>query len=104
MKISLSLAEILGVSGKSFYIWSCFPFQLGLNSIPSLTLLAPLSIFADIVDLCAMGVVMVEDAIIFSKQMAVVEAFGSLSTFFYGLGVVVYRLKGLGWLCLWRLR
>lgn len=91
-----SSLSFLGVSGKSFYIWSCFPFQLGLNSIPSLTLLAPLSIFADIVDLGAMGVVMVEDAIIFSKQMAVVEAVGTLSTFFYGLGVAVYSFEGIG--------
>ncbi|KAL6497947.1 Amino acid transporter avt3b [Orobanche hederae] len=97
---SLTLAaaspKILGVSAKSVYIWSCFPFQLGLNSIPSLTLLAPLSIFADIVDLGAMGVVMVEDFIIFTNQLPVVEAFGTISTFFYGLGVAVYSFEGIG--------
>lgn len=46
---------ILGLSPKKVYIWSCFPFQLGLNSIPTLTHLAPLCIFADVVDLGAMG-------------------------------------------------
>lgn len=87
---------IWGVSAKSLYIWGCFPFELGLNSIPSLTLLAPLSIFADIVDLAAMGLVMVEDALIFTKHMPAVEAFGSFSTFFYGLGVAVYSFEGVG--------
>ncbi|KAK6143324.1 hypothetical protein DH2020_023672 [Rehmannia glutinosa] len=96
LTFSAATPKILGVSAKSVYIWSCFPFQLGLNSIPSLTLLAPLSIFADIVDLGAMGVVMVQDAIIFTRQMPVVEAFGSLSTFFYGLGVAVYSFEGVG--------
>ncbi|KAH6813258.1 Transmembrane amino acid transporter family protein [Perilla frutescens var. frutescens] len=93
---SLALAVASGVSAKSMYIWGCFPFELGLNSIPSLTLLAPLSIFADIVDLAAMGIVMVEDALIFTKHMPPVEAFGSLSTFFYGLGVAVYSFEGIG--------
>ncbi|KAK4401308.1 Amino acid transporter AVT3C [Sesamum angolense] len=90
--------KIMGVSvsAKSVYIWTCFPFQLGLNSIPSLTLLAPLSIFADVVDLGAMGLVMVEDFLVFTKQMPAVEAFGTLSTFFYGLGVAVYSFEGIG--------
>ncbi|KAL3813954.1 hypothetical protein ACJIZ3_015222 [Penstemon smallii] len=92
----VSAPKIWGFSAKSLYIWSCFPFQLGLNSIPSLTLLAPLSIFADIVDLGAMGVVMVQDVMIFAKQMPVVEAFGTFSTFFYGLGVAVYSFEGIG--------
>ncbi|GER55217.1 amino acid transporter [Striga asiatica] len=91
-----SPARILGFSAKTIYIWACFPFQLGLNSIPSLTLLAPLSIFADIVDLGAMGVVMVEDFIIFTKQIPIIEAFGTLSTFFYGLGVAIYSFEGIG--------
>lgn len=56
---------ILGLAPKSFYIWGCLPFQLGLNSIASLTHLAPLSIFADVVDLGAIGVVMVEDVLVF---------------------------------------
>ncbi|KAK4405400.1 Amino acid transporter AVT3C [Sesamum angolense] len=96
LTLSAASPKIWGVSAKSLYIWSCFPFQLGLNSIPSLTLLAPLSIFADIVDLGAMGVVMVQDALVFAKQMPLVEAFGTLSTFFYGLGVAVYSFEGIG--------
>uniref|UniRef100_A0A5B7ALM0 Putative proton-coupled amino acid transporter 3-like n=1 Tax=Davidia involucrata TaxID=16924 RepID=A0A5B7ALM0_DAVIN len=84
------------ITAKGFYIWGCFPFQLGLNSIPTLTLLAPLSIFADIVDLGAMGVVMVEDVLVSMKQRPAVEPFGGLSTFFYGLGVAVFSFEGVG--------
>ncbi|KAF9603683.1 hypothetical protein IFM89_037446 [Coptis chinensis] len=88
--------NILGFKPKTFYIWTCFPFQLGLNSIPTLTHLAPLSIFADVVDIGAMGVVMVEDVMIFLKQKPVLEAFGGLSVVFYGLGVAVYAFEGIG--------
>lgn len=84
------------MTSKTFYLWACFPFQLGLNSIPTLTLLAPLSIFADVVDLGAMGVVMVEDVMIFLEQRPALQAFGGLSVFFYGLGVAVYAFEGIG--------
>lgn len=89
-------SQIMGLSAKSFYIWTCFPFQLGLNSIPSLTQLAPLSIFADIVDLGAMGVVMVEDVLLIIRNRPEVRAFGGLSVFFYGMGVAVYAFEGIG--------
>ncbi|CAI9110468.1 OLC1v1010501C1 [Oldenlandia corymbosa var. corymbosa] len=88
--------KILGISPKVVYIWSCFPFQLGLNAIPTLTHLAPLSIFADVVDLGAMGVVMVEDVLIFLKNRPALEAFGGFNVFFYGLGVAVYAFEGIG--------
>ncbi|KAL2522161.1 Amino acid transporter ANTL1 [Forsythia ovata] len=88
--------RILGFSPKAVYIWSCFPFQLGLNSIPTLTHLAPLSIFADVVDIGAMGIVMVEDVLIFLKNRPVLQAFGGFNTFFYGLGVAVYAFEGIG--------
>ncbi|MCL7039988.1 hypothetical protein MKW94_017787 [Papaver nudicaule] len=88
--------KVLGFNPKSFYIWSCFLPQLGLNSIPTLTHLAPLSIFADVVDIGAMGVVMVEDVMIFMKHMPVLQAFGGLSVVFYGLGVAVYAFEGIG--------
>uniref|UniRef100_A0A5B6ZVR4 Amino acid transporter transmembrane domain-containing protein n=1 Tax=Davidia involucrata TaxID=16924 RepID=A0A5B6ZVR4_DAVIN len=88
--------RILGFSPKSLYIWGCFPFQLGLNSIPSLTHLAPLSIFADVVDIGAMGVVMVEDVMVFLEQRPALQAFGGFSVFFYGLGVAVYAFEGIG--------
>lgn len=89
-------SQILGFSAKSFYIWGCFPFQLGLNSIPTLTHLAPMSIFADIVDLGAMGVVLIEDILIIMKNKLVVKAFGGLSMFFYGIGVALYSFEGVG--------
>jgi proton-coupled amino acid transporter len=88
--------RILGLVPKSFYIWGCLPFQLGLNSIASLTHLAPLSIFADVVDLGAIGVVMVEDVMVFLKQWPAVKAFGGISVFFYGMGVAVYYFEGVG--------
>ncbi|XP_059286579.1 amino acid transporter AVT3B-like [Lycium ferocissimum] len=88
--------KIFGISLKSVYIWGCFPFQLGLNSIPTLTLLAPLSIFADIVDLGAMGVVMVEELMIYLQNRPVIEMFGGFNVFIYGLGVAVYSFEGIG--------
>ncbi|EEF40715.1 amino acid transporter AVT3B [Ricinus communis] len=89
--------KIMGfLSPKAMYIWGCFPFQLGLNSIPTLTHLAPLSIFADVVDLGAMGVVMVEDVVAYLKYKPALQAFGGFSVFFYGLGVAVYAFEGIG--------
>ncbi|CAH2040775.1 unnamed protein product [Thlaspi arvense] len=88
--------KFLGFTFSSLYIWACFPFQLGLNSIPTLTHLAPISIFADVVDLGAMGVVMVEDLMIFSKERPVLNAFGSFSVYLYGLGVVIYSFEAIG--------
>ncbi|KAK8673363.1 hypothetical protein V6N13_111705 [Hibiscus sabdariffa] len=89
-------ARILGLSPKTLYLWACFPFQLGLNSIATLTHLAPLSIFADVVDLAAMGVVMVEDVFVFLENRPELKAFGGFSVFFYGLGVAVYSFEGVG--------
>ncbi|KAG2244187.1 hypothetical protein Bca52824_093975 [Brassica carinata] len=89
-------SDFLGVSSKSLYIWGCFPFQLGLNSIKTLTHLAPLSIFADVVDLAAMAVVIVEDSMIILNQRPHVVAFGGMSLFFYGMGVAVYSFEGVG--------
>ena len=95
MNSSLSLG-MSSFTAKSLYIWGCFPFQLGLNSIATLTHLAPLSIFADVVDLGAMGVVLVKDLSLILKQSHEVVAFGGLSVFFYGLGVAVYAFEGIG--------
>lgn len=89
-------SEIWGLSAKALYVWAGFPFQLGLNSIKTLTHLAPLSIFADVVDLGAMGVVMVQDVRIISENWPDVRAFGGLSVFFYGMGVAVYAFEGVG--------
>ncbi|KAJ8544749.1 hypothetical protein K7X08_017332 [Anisodus acutangulus] len=43
-----------------------------------------------------MGVVIVEDVLIFLKNRPVLEAFGGFSVFFYGLGVSVYAFEGVG--------
>ncbi|KAF4373973.1 hypothetical protein F8388_007879 [Cannabis sativa] len=97
--MTLLSSKILGLNPKSFYIWGCFPFQLGLNSIPTLTHLAPLSILADVVDLGAMGVVMIEEVIVLLSNRPVVRAFSGFSEFLYGLGVIVYSFEGIG-MCL----
>ncbi|KAL6217920.1 hypothetical protein ACLB2K_011137 [Fragaria x ananassa] len=90
--------KIMGLAPKSFYIWGCFPFQLGLNSINTLTHMAPLSIFADVVDLGAMGVVIIEDLMIMMKgvDFGGLKSFGDVSLFFYALGVSVYSFEGVG--------
>ncbi|TKY58378.1 Amino acid transporter ANTL1 [Spatholobus suberectus] len=84
----------LGFTPKVLFLWGCFPFQLGLNAIPTLTHLAPFSIFADVVDIAAKSVVMVEDVAVFMKNRPPLKAFGGWSVLFYGLGVAVYALKG----------
>ncbi|CAK7329076.1 unnamed protein product [Dovyalis caffra] len=73
-----------------------FSFQLGLNALPTLTHLAPLSIFADVVDLAAMGVVIVKDVFTMMENKPEVKAFGGFSVFFYGIGVAVYTFEGVG--------
>lgn len=88
--------HMFGISSKVVYMWLCFPFQLGLNALPTLTHLAPLSIFADVIDIGAMGVVMVEDVMIYMKKMPTLIAFGDLNVLFYGLGVAVYAFEGVG--------
>ncbi|KAL5726282.1 hypothetical protein ACHQM5_009337 [Ranunculus cassubicifolius] len=57
---------------------------------------APLSIFADIVQIGAMGVVMFEDVLVILQQHHVLKTFGDLSVVFYGLGVSVYAFEGIG--------
>ncbi|CAN8251316.1 unnamed protein product [Cochlearia groenlandica] len=94
--LSHGTQHILGIDPSSVYMWGCLPFQLGLNSIPTLTHLAPLSIFADIVDVAATLVVMVQDVFIFVKRRPPLKVFGGFSVFFYGLGVAVYAFEGVG--------
>ncbi|KAJ1403843.1 Amino acid transporter, transmembrane domain [Sesbania bispinosa] len=86
----------LGLTPKVLFLWGCFPFQLGLNAIPTLTHLAPLSIFADAVDIAAKSVVMVEDVFVFVQNRPALEAFKGFSVFFYGIGVAVYAFEGIG--------
>ncbi|XP_061346085.1 amino acid transporter AVT3C-like [Gastrolobium bilobum] len=86
----------LGLTPKVLFLWACFPFQLGLNSIRTLTHLAPLSIFADVVDISAKSAVMVEDVFVFLKNRPALETFRGFSVFFYGIGVAVYAFEGIG--------
>ncbi|KAG2574038.1 amino acid transporter AVT3C-like [Panicum virgatum] len=84
------------LTAKALFIWAMLPFQLGLNSIKTLTLLAPLSIFADVVDLGAMGVVLGQDASIWLANKPPVFAFAGPAEILYGLGVAVYAFEGIG--------
>ncbi|KAA0037996.1 amino acid transporter ANTL1-like [Cucumis melo var. makuwa] len=88
--------KILGLAPKVAYVWGCFPSQLGLNFIQTLTHLAPLSIFANIVDLGAMVVMIVKDILFIFKQSPYAEAFGGFSVFFYGMGMTFYAFEGTG--------
>lgn len=84
------------LSPKALFIWAMMPFQLGLNSIKTLTLLAPLSIFADVVDLGAMGVVLGQDVSTWLAKHPPVVALGAPGALLYGLGVSVYAFEGVG--------
>ncbi|WVZ86751.1 hypothetical protein U9M48_033487 [Paspalum notatum var. saurae] len=84
------------LTAKALFIWAMLPFQLGLNSIKTLTLLAPLSIFADVVDIGAMGVVLGQDASIWLANRPPVFAFAGPAELLYGLGVAVYAFEGIG--------
>lgn len=84
------------LSPKALFIYAMLPFQLGLNSIKTLTLLAPLSIFADVVDLGAMGVVLGQDVSTWLAEKPPVFAFGGPAELLYGLGVAVYAFEGIG--------
>ncbi|XP_047070056.1 amino acid transporter AVT3B-like [Lolium rigidum] len=84
------------LTAKALFIWAMLPFQLGLNSIKTLTLLAPLSIFADVVDLGAMGVVLGQDTATWLAEKPPVFAFGGPAEVLYGLGVAVYAFEGIG--------
>ncbi|KAH0700067.1 hypothetical protein KY284_014282 [Solanum tuberosum] len=44
----------------------------------------------------ALGVVMVEDVLIYLKNRPSLEMFGGFSVFFYGLGVAVFAFEGMG--------
>ncbi|XP_078448437.1 amino acid transporter AVT3B-like [Wolffia australiana] len=84
------------LSLKSIWIWGIFPFQLGLNAVRTLTRLAPLSIFADAVQIGAMGVVMTDDVTSFLRRAPAAEAFRGWSAVFYGIGVAVFAFEGIG--------
>ncbi|KAL5100066.1 hypothetical protein RYX36_004393 [Vicia faba] len=91
-----TIPVFLGFTPKVLFLWGCFPFQLGLNLIKTLTHLAPLSIFADAVDISAKSVVMVEDVFVFMNNRPSLDSFKGFSVFFYGIGVAVYAFEGIG--------
>ncbi|XP_074295461.1 amino acid transporter AVT3B-like [Silene latifolia] len=88
--------SFLGLTPKKWFLWCCLPFQLGLNSIPTLTHLAPLSIFADVVQIGAMGVVMAKDVVVIADNRPIVQGFGGWNVLFYCVGVCTYAFEGIG--------
>ncbi|KAK9670485.1 hypothetical protein RND81_13G204900 [Saponaria officinalis] len=88
--------SFLGFTPKKWFLWGCLPFQLGLNSIPTLTHLAPLSIFADFVQIGAMCVVMAKDVLIITYNRPTVQPFGGFNVLFYCVGVCTYAFEGIG--------
>ncbi|CAL9044941.1 amino acid transporter AVT3B-like [Musa acuminata AAA Group] len=91
-----SLTFLPFLSSNAIYVLTMLPFQLGLNSIQTLTLLAPLSIFADVVDIGAMGVVIAKDVSIMLSSPPPLNAFSGPSVLLYGIGVAVYAFEGVG--------
>lgn len=92
----LAGAKVFGIGAKSVFICAIFPFQLGFNAIRTLTHLAPFSIFADVVDIAAMLIVMVEDVSQYMKNTPSLEAFTGFSMIPYGIGVAIYAFEGIG--------
>lgn len=92
----LAGSKIFGIAAKPVFIWAVFPFQLGLNAIRTLTHLAPFSIFADVVDIAAMLIVMVEDVLQYMKNTPNLEAFTGFGMIPYGIGVAIYAFEGIG--------
>ncbi|PIA46707.1 hypothetical protein AQUCO_01500326v1 [Aquilegia coerulea] len=84
--------RILGIKPKTLYIWSCFPFQLGLNSIPTLTHLAPLSIFADFMGMALPLESETEDKGRFGKVLGL--SMGFISFIYAAFGVLGYFAFG----------
>ncbi|CAM6088035.1 unnamed protein product [Calypogeia fissa] len=82
---------------KSIYVWLLFPFEAWLASIRSLTRLAPFSMFADIANVVAMGVVMSYDIIELKQEgVGTVHAFTGWGSLPFVLGVAIYAYEGFG--------
>ncbi|GLJ40127.1 hypothetical protein SUGI_0822050 [Cryptomeria japonica] len=89
--------KLAGIAAKTVFIWAVFPFQVGLNAIRALTHLAPLSIFADGVEILGMGAVMVDDFVTYwNRKTPNLEAFTKLGMVPYGIGVAIYCYEGMG--------
>ena len=55
----------LGFAPKVLFLWACFAFQLGLIFVRTLTHLAPLCIFVDVVHLATKSIMMGDDVFVF---------------------------------------
>uniref|UniRef100_A0A7N0ZVV7 Amino acid transporter transmembrane domain-containing protein n=1 Tax=Kalanchoe fedtschenkoi TaxID=63787 RepID=A0A7N0ZVV7_KALFE len=95
--IAQTLTHLFNASAnKSLFIWALLPFQMGINSIPTLTHLAPLSILADVVGVGALGVAMAYNAGVFLSHRPAIHPFTGSSSLLYAVGVAAYAYEGVG--------
>ncbi|MCO5551165.1 hypothetical protein L7F22_004662 [Adiantum nelumboides] len=82
----------LNWSSSSTYAWLTFPLEVALAAIPSVTLLAPLSLLADALNLGALGTIMVSDVMKITKSFtyANMQAIKSMVAVPSAFGVGVY--------------
>lgn len=66
----------LGFTPNILFLYACFPFQLRLIFVRTLTHLASLGIFVDVVNLSTKGIVMVKDVFVFVKNKTNLKIFG----------------------------
>ncbi|KAE8677861.1 Amino acid transporter ANTL1 [Hibiscus syriacus] len=92
--INNGVAEVNSFGNLGFAVCGTYD-SWELNSVKTFTHLAPLSIFVDVVDIGAMGVVMVEELRLIMKQIQEVKAFGGVCVFFYFMGVVLFGYEGI---------
>ena len=82
------------MAAKSVFKRANFPFQFGINTIRTLTHLAPLSIFVYVIEIVEILIVMVEDVRQYAKNTPNLKAFTVFSTIPYGIGVEFYTFEG----------
>ncbi|KAK4711623.1 hypothetical protein R3W88_006136 [Solanum pinnatisectum] len=87
-----SVGYMIFIGNTSVYLFNSSVIETN----PRILGFSPKSYFAEIVDLGALGVVMVEDVLIYLKNRPSLEMFGGFSVFFYGLGVAVFAFEGMG--------
>ncbi|KAI5425201.1 amino acid transporter ANT1 isoform X2 [Lathyrus oleraceus] len=100
--IGQNLDSVFQRNGPSIttYIFMLVPVEIGLSWIGSLSSLAPFSIFADVCNILAMGIVVKEDArqaleggLAFGERTAITSNIGGLP---FAAGMAVFCFEGFG--------
>ncbi|KAI5056984.1 hypothetical protein GOP47_0028802 [Adiantum capillus-veneris] len=94
---SLRFGNFAGLdwSSSSTYVWLVFPLEAALAAIPSITLLAPFSLLADVLNLGALATIMVSDTmeIIRNLTYANMKAIKSMVAVPSAFGVGIYTFQ-----------